>query len=188
MASIALAPAPARHYAAPKKFIVPVQAGEQVPELTASALAAAFAVAIVGTSVSGASAPIVRLQDIASVAPQPAQAVAVVEMLRVIRRRTALTWDQLGSMFAVSRRSLHHWANGQSVIAENQFKVRKLHDRVLALGDEPVFIARATVLADYGIVPLAEPASSAGLPILVADQTPIAAKVSVSRSPRTRVR
>ncbi len=188
MASAAQAFAPAQHFGAPKRFIVPVTAGEQIPELTASALAAAFAVALVGTSVSGASAPIVRLQDIIHVAPKPVQAIAVVEMLRAIRRRTALTWDQLGSIFAVSRRSLHNWANRQPVTAENQFKIRKLHDRVLALGDEPAFVARASILADYGIAPAVGMEKSAGSPILVADQTPIAARVSVSRSPRTRVR
>lgn len=188
MASAAHAFAPTQQFGTPKRFIVPVQAGEQVPELTSKALAAAFAVAIAGTSLSGASSPIVRLQDIVHAAPKSVQAIAVVEMLRAIRRRTAMTWDQLGSIFVVSRRSLHNWANGQPVTAENQFKVRKLYDRVLALGDGPAFAARASILAEYGFEPAVGNEKSEGSPILVADQTPIAARVSVSRSPRTRVR
>lgn len=186
MASAALAPA--LHYDVPKKFIVPVEAGEQVPELTASALAAAFAVAIVGTSVSGASAPIVRLQDISHVAPQPVQALAVAEMLRVIRRRTSLTWDHLASIFGVTRRSLHHWANGQTVAPENQHKVRNLHERVLKFGTEPVFLARATILQEYGIAQEASGLVARSEPILVADQAPLKSKIRVSKSPRTRIR
>jgi hypothetical protein len=201
MDSLALAPAPAlvvpspsppppppiRYYGAPRKFIVPVKAGEQVPELTASALAAAFAVAIVGTSISGSTAPIVRLQDIAHTAPQPVHAFAVAEMLRVIRRRTSLTWDHLASIFGVSRRSLHHWANGQTVTPENQHKVRTLHERVLKFGTEPAFLARAAILLEHGIAQEAG-GHARSEPILVADQAPLKSKVRVSKTPRTRIR
>jgi hypothetical protein len=109
-------------------------------------------------------------------------------MLRVIRRKTALKWDNLASIFEVSRRSLHHWASGQTVSVENEHKVSALHKRVLALRDEPAFVARSTLLAEYGISPTVEPASGATLPFLVADQTPIATKVKVSRSPELRTR
>lgn len=188
MASVALSPVAAPQYDSPKKFIVPVQAGEPIPELTASALAAAFAVAIIGTSVSGATAPIVRLTDIAHLAPQPVQALAVAEMLRVIRRRTALTWDHLASIFGVSRRSLHHWANGQTVAAENQHKVKELHERVLRFGTEPAFLARATILQEHSIAPEEARSTGRSEPIMVADQTPLKSKTRVSKSPRTRIR
>ena len=191
MASIAFAPAPVPTFAPervmPRKFIVPVEAGEHVPELTASALAAAFAVAIVGTSISGSSVPIVRLQDISQTAPQPVQALAIAEMLRVIRRRTSLTWDHLASIFGVTRRSLHHWANGQTVAVENQHKVRELHDRVLNLETQPAFVARATILKEYGVALNVGDVGTRSEPFFVADQSPIKSKVRVSKTPRTRI-
>lgn len=188
MHNAATLPARSQGYGTPRSVLIPIEAGVPMPELKASAIAAALAVAIAGTSISGGNAPIVRVQDVPHVAPLAVQSIAIVQMLRAIRRRTALTWDQLGSIFGVSRRSLHHWANGQAVAAENQLKVQQLHDRVLALADGPAFAARTAVLAEFGISQPVETVAPGGSPILVADQSPIAAKVSVTRSPRTRVR
>ena len=43
-----------------------------------------------------------------------------------IRRISGLTWDELASVFGVSRRSLHHWANGKPINAANEDRVRRV--------------------------------------------------------------
>jgi len=187
MPNVVSSPNRIRSYSAPPSILMPVELGMSRAEVTAPALLAALAVAIAGTTVSGTSMPIVRLQDVGQVAPYGAHALAVAEMLRVIRRRTGLTWDQLSGFFGVSRRSLHHWINGQHVAPANETKVRTLYDRTVAR-DEPTYVLRSKLLAEYGLAAAAEPVGSRQLPMMVADQTPIAAKVTVSRSPRTRVK
>jgi DNA-binding transcriptional regulator YiaG len=46
-----------------------------------------------------------------------------------LRRLSGLTWDQLAHLFGVSRRSLHFWASGKPLSAQNE---ERLH-RTLAL-------------------------------------------------------
>ena len=46
------------------------------------------------------------------------------EIVLEIRRRSALTWDELGDLFGVSRRSVHYWANGKPLSADHE---RMLH-------------------------------------------------------------
>ena len=41
-----------------------------------------------------------------------------------IRRRSGLTWDELADLFDVSRRSVHHWANGKVVNAQHDQVIR----------------------------------------------------------------
>ena len=43
-----------------------------------------------------------------------------------IRRLSGLTWDELATVFSVSRRSLHHWANGKPISAANEDRVRRV--------------------------------------------------------------
>jgi transcriptional regulator with XRE-family HTH domain len=43
-----------------------------------------------------------------------------------IRRLSGLTWNDLASVFGVSRRSLHHWANGKPINAEHEDRVRRV--------------------------------------------------------------
>jgi transcriptional regulator with XRE-family HTH domain len=43
-----------------------------------------------------------------------------------IRRLSGLTWDELANVFGVSRRSLHHWANGKPISAANEDHVRRV--------------------------------------------------------------
>ena len=37
-----------------------------------------------------------------------------------LRRRSGLTWDQLGQIFGVTRRTMHFWASGQPLATENE--------------------------------------------------------------------
>lgn len=43
-----------------------------------------------------------------------------------IRHLSGLTWDELATVFGVSRRSLHHWANGKPINAANEDRVRRV--------------------------------------------------------------
>ena len=54
----------------------------------------------------------------------PAESTA--EAIMEIRRRSGLTWQELGELFDVSRRSIHHWANGKSVSAGNDRAIRRM--------------------------------------------------------------
>ncbi|MRG94640.1 hypothetical protein [Polyangium spumosum] len=53
------------------------------------------------------------------------QAALVMEL----RRRTGLTWEKLGDLFGVDRRSVHFWASGRAMNATNREKL----GRILAL-------------------------------------------------------
>ncbi|WP_437723618.1 hypothetical protein [Sorangium sp. So ce861] len=46
-----------------------------------------------------------------------------------LRRRTGLTWEKLGELFGVDRRSVHFWASGRPMNAGNRAKL----GRILAL-------------------------------------------------------
>ena len=48
------------------------------------------------------------------------------EAVLEIRRRSGLTWEELGELFDVSRRSVHHWANGKPAAAGHQRTIRKM--------------------------------------------------------------
>lgn len=48
------------------------------------------------------------------------------EAIMEIRRRSGLTWQELGQLFDVSRRSIHHWANGKPVSAGNDQTIRRM--------------------------------------------------------------
>lgn len=41
-----------------------------------------------------------------------------------IRRRSGLTWEEIGELFDVSRRSVHNWASGEVLAARNERHVR----------------------------------------------------------------
>jgi len=72
-----------------------------------------------------------------------------------LRRLSGLTWDQLATLFNVTRRSLHFWASGKQVNAPNEERLR----RVLAVVRKA---DRALLLEDRdGMVPLALLASGA---------------------------
>lgn len=47
-----------------------------------------------------------------------------------LRRLSGLTWDQLGKLLNVSRRSVHAWSNGQTLSDENEAHLRRVLDVV----------------------------------------------------------
>ena len=48
------------------------------------------------------------------------------EAVLEIRRRSGLTWEELGDLFDVSRRSVHHWASGKPVSARSERMIRRM--------------------------------------------------------------
>lgn len=61
---------------------------------------------------------------------QQQQHEATREAVSELRRISGLTWEQLGLLFAVSRRSVHFWASGKPLNAENETRVLKVLDVV----------------------------------------------------------
>ena len=56
----------------------------------------------------------------------PATAESTSQTILEIRRRSGLTWEELGNLFNVSRRSIHHWANGKSPSASHDQVIRRM--------------------------------------------------------------
>lgn len=54
--------------------------------------------------------------------PMESTAEAILE----IRRLSGLTWQEVADLFAVSRRSVHHWANGKTVAAKHDRTIRRM--------------------------------------------------------------
>jgi len=52
------------------------------------------------------------------------------EAVSELRRISGLTWEQLGQLFAVSRRSVHFWASGKPLNAENETRLLQVLDIV----------------------------------------------------------
>lgn len=48
------------------------------------------------------------------------------EAVHELRRRSGLTWEELGDLFSVSRRSVHHWASGEVLAAKHERHVREV--------------------------------------------------------------
>ena len=48
------------------------------------------------------------------------------EAILEIRRRSGLTWEELGDLFGVSRRSVHHWASGKPASAAHEKTIRRM--------------------------------------------------------------
>ena len=69
------------------------------------------------------------------------------EAILEIRRRSGLTWEELGDLFDVSRRSVHHWASGKSVSARSERMIRRVLAAVRRLDQGSRSANRARLLA-----------------------------------------
>ena len=75
----------------------------------------------------------------------PAESTA--EAILEIRRRSGLTWEEIGDLFDVSRRSVHHWASGKPVSAGNDQMIRRILAAVRRLDPSSQTGARTQLLA-----------------------------------------
>ena len=69
------------------------------------------------------------------------------EAILEIRRRSGFTWKELGDLFDVSRRSVHHWASGKSVSARSERMIRLVLAAVRHLDQGNRSATRARLLA-----------------------------------------
>jgi hypothetical protein len=53
-----------------------------------------------------------------------------------VRFLTGLKWDEVGELFGVSRRAVHHWVNGEGMRADNILFVREVLSQVQTLRRE----------------------------------------------------
>ena len=77
----------------------------------------------------------------------PAAAESTGEATMEVRRRSGLTWEQLGELFGVSRRSVHHWANGKPLAAGHERTLRRMLAAVRHLDRGSQAGTRALLLA-----------------------------------------
>ncbi|MGW0215714.1 helix-turn-helix transcriptional regulator [Micromonospora chokoriensis] len=69
------------------------------------------------------------------------------DSLRQLRDASGLTWDQLAKLFGVSRRAIHHWANGGRMTARNSEVLRDLMQQFRALPGQDGANRRSIILA-----------------------------------------
>ena len=74
--------------------------------------------------------------------PAESTAKAIME----IRRLSGLTWEELGDLFDVSRRSVHHWANGKPVSARHDHTIRRMQAAIRHLDQGEQARTRALLL------------------------------------------
>ncbi len=76
--------------------------------------------------------------------------------LSELRRRAALTWDDLSKLFGVSRRAVHLWASGERLSAANDAKVRGLYTKVRDHSSVHPHQLRQELLSQSQIAPVEE--------------------------------
>ena len=57
--------------------------------------------------------------------------------VRKLHDRSGLTWEQIAALFAVSRRSVHHWVAGGVMNGPNAERLRKLTEEISLIPGEP---------------------------------------------------
>jgi DNA-binding transcriptional regulator YiaG len=71
--------------------------------------------------------PIVHTSgDLAAIDDEQSSSADIMEL----RRLSGLTWDQLGRLFQVARRTVHFWASGKALNAVNQEKLYRILETV----------------------------------------------------------
>jgi DNA-binding XRE family transcriptional regulator len=68
----------------------------------------------------------VRVSESTNSGTNEVQNIARSYQLRELRSRTGLNWDHLASLFDVSRRSIHAWANGGAMRSEHSHMLSRL--------------------------------------------------------------
>ncbi len=69
------------------------------------------------------------------------------EAIMEIRRRSGLTWEELGDLFEVSRRSVHHWASGKPASARHDRMIGRMLGAVRHLDRGDRELTRALLLS-----------------------------------------
>ena len=100
------------------------------------------------TTVSGSKWDLVRIRT----GHEP---VATRKAISELRRISGLTWHRLGQLLGVSRRSVHYWASGKPLNADNQERLMRVLDIVRAADRGSARSTRAALLdVGEGTTPL----------------------------------
>lgn len=77
--------------------------------------------------------------------------------LASLRRVSGLTWEQLASLFGVSRRALHFWASGEPMTIANDNRLRQLLQLMVSIDRGAAIANRVALLRQDrdGVTPLA---------------------------------
>lgn len=68
------------------------------------------------------------------------------EALLEIRLRTGLTWELLGELFRVSRRTIHHWVCGKAPSVQHELDIRRTLDAIRQLDEGSQLATRDRLL------------------------------------------
>lgn len=97
---------------------------------------------------------------------------SMTDALDEIKRCSGLTWGQLATIFKVSRRTVHSWANGATVRVAHIGLVTQLLERVRGFQDMPAFKVRDHLLNQLDNRSKVLPEANGEAPILIGDNTP----------------
>ncbi|MBK9577821.1 MAG: hypothetical protein IPO40_12150 [Fibrobacteres bacterium] len=75
-----------------------------------------------------ATSSVPRMSPIQSASPSIE--VSAKEGILEIKRLSGLTWDELGKVFGVSRRSVHNWARGEAVTASHDAMIQAVLEKI----------------------------------------------------------
>lgn len=73
-------------------------------------------------------------------------AIGAAAILKEVRERAGLTWDQISRLFGVSRRAVHLWVAGGRMTAANEETLHRVSDVLAATAQEPEIAVRRAVL------------------------------------------
>ena len=71
------------------------------------------------------------------------------EAVLEIRSRSGLTWESLSDLLNVSRRTVHHWANGRAPSTRHEMDIRRTLDAVRHLDEGNQRATRGRLLATF---------------------------------------
>jgi transcriptional regulator with XRE-family HTH domain len=91
------------------------------------------------------------------------KAISLKDCVLDLKRLSGLTWEELGKIFGVSRRSVHNWALGERLTEENAAKVRLALANVRKLFDSSPAKTAGILRGMRGETPLFEALLSAKL-------------------------
>lgn len=176
-----------RAHGASGKLLVRVPLGAEVPVVTL--LAAASLVAGATGPTFAATVPSERLDGggsrlVMAVREQELK-FSLAEAMAELKRAGGLTWDQLGRVFNVTRRTVHTWAKDGPIGAGHLEKVQALLARVRSLAGYRPFEVRSFVLGEAELLPSL--VATGEPPILVSDPTPFEHKLEVARTSSMKV-
>ena len=116
-------------------FVLDAFAGDPAKEMLRDGVAKLLVVLLV--TATQAMAPTPPLPPPASMAPETGAETTSEDSSEItpraiseLRRIAGLTWEELGRLFGVSRRSVHFWASGRPLKAVNEQRVRGVLDVV----------------------------------------------------------